>query len=99
MKKTKRIFIILMLIVLFMTFLVSTATSQTILEKNKQSNWVYIHGIGNFNITNEDILLSGIIFIGFRGTKLIHNEQIVITEENNIFLIATKHFLHAIIRV
>ena len=99
MKKKKIFFIILILFILFTTFLVSSANSQTILEKNKQSNWVYLHGIGNFNITNEDILLSGIIFIGFRGTKLIHNEQIVITEENNILLIATKHFLHAIIKV
>jgi len=69
------------------------------LEKNKQTNWTYIHGIGNFNISQEDIFLSGTIIIGFRGTKLIHNEQIVITKENNIFLIATKHFLQTIIRV
>jgi hypothetical protein len=25
------------------------------LEKNKQTNWTYIHGIGNFNISQEDI--------------------------------------------
>ncbi len=99
MMKTKIFFIILMLFVLITTGLVSPATSQAILEKNKESNWVYLHGIGNFNISNEEILVSGIIFIGFRGTKLIFNEQIVIRQEDIIFIIASKHFIQCIIRV
>ena len=60
---------------------------------------MYLHGVGNFNISNEDILVSGIIFIGFRGTKLIFNEQIVIREEDILFIIASKHFIQSIIRV
>ena len=97
--KTKIFFIILILFVLFTTSFVSPATSQAILEKNKESNWVYLHGIGNFNISNEDIIVSGIILIGFRGTKLIFNKQIVITQEDIIFIIASKHFIQCILRV
>ena len=88
-----------MLFILCTTSLVYPVVSQTNLEQNTQSDRVYVHGIGIFEIYNEEIILSGTIFIGFRGTKPIFNEEIVITADNLIFIIASKHFIQAIIRV
>lgn len=87
------------MVLILSTNLVSSVSSQTTLQKNKQDNRIYLHGIGKFNISNEDIIVSGKILIGFRGTKLLINEQIIIKEEDIIFIIASKHFLQSIIRV
>ena len=57
----------------------------------------HIRAIGNnFHICDDDGGLYGHIFIGFKGFKLVFNEDIVIPEENIRWIVMTKNTLNCV---
>lgn len=83
-------------------FLLMTSISIPVISEEEEDiilDRTHIRAIGiNFHVCSEDGGVYGHIFIGFKGIRLVFNEDINIPKEDIIFITMTKHILNCIYR-